>query len=170
MLLLGAGPFAANPLSFRMSLAGRTAGNLATIIENHPLTETFEHEGFCGWQFAGLMDDACCLYYRPETEVPFDPIIEVVSSYKWIRKQAAVAELRVGAGRLLISTFHLDSDDVAAKWWKNNLLRYMTGKSFKPRTSVTVAQLYTLFADGTSAAGAANDNLAGNANDKTMRK
>lgn len=170
VLLLGAGPFASNPLSFRMSLAGRTAGNLATVIENHPLTETFEHEGFCGWQFAGLMDNASCLYYKPESEVPFDPIIEVVSSYKWIRKQAAVAEFQVGAGRILISTFNLSADDAAAKWWKKNLLRYMTGKTFAPRNCVTAAQLRTLYADGTSAAGGANDNVARNVNDRTMNK
>ncbi len=170
VLLLGSGPFASNPLSFRISLAGRTAGNLATVIENHPLTEAFEHEGFCGWQFSDLMDDASCIYYKPETTVPFDPIIEVVSSYKWIRKQAAVAELRVGKGRLLISTFNLSSNGIAAKWWKHNLISYMNGKSFSPRTSVTADQLRTLYADGTSAAGSENDNRAGNANDRTMKK
>jgi len=93
-----------------------------------------------------------------------------VSSYKWIRKQAAVAELRVGAGRLLISTFNLGAGDAAAKWWKANLLKYMSGKSFEPRTKVTLVQLRSLFADGTCAAGAANDNMAGNANDRTMRR
>lgn len=170
ILLEGAGPFFANPLNFRISLAGRTAGNLATVIEEHPLNDTYDHEGFCGWQFASMIDRAECVYYPPETEVPFDPIVEVVSSYKWIRRQAAVAELRVGKGRLLYSTFRMDPEDPAGAWWHENLLRYMTGKKFAPKTAVTAAQLRTLFSDGTSAAGSTNDNRAGNANDKTMKK
>lgn len=170
VLLIGAGPFQENPLSFRLSLAGRTAGNLATVIENHPLTETFEHEGFCGWQFAGMMTGASCIYYSGKTTVPFDPIIEVVSSYKWVRKQAALAELKVGAGRLLISTFNLECGNAASKWWRKNLLSYMSGSSFAPRTAVTLEQLKTLYSDGTSAAGSVNSNVARNTNDKTMKK
>ncbi len=170
VLLIGAGPLQANPMYFRISLAGRTEGNLATVIENHPLTDAFEHEGFCDWQFYDMMNGASCLYYSPSTEVPFDPIIEVVSSYKWIRKQAALAEFKVGKGRLLVSTFNLSKGNAASKWWMANLVNYMNGSAFAPRTEITVAQLLTLFSDGTSAAGAANTNLAFNKNDKTMKK
>ena len=169
VLLSGTSPFYNNPLSFRMSLAGRTAGNLATVIEYHPLTEMFEHEGFCGWQFSDLMDNASCLYYPPETEVPFEPIIEVVSSYKWIRRQAAVAEFQVGQGRLLVSTFNTRTASPASSWWKANLLRYMQSAAFEPRVHVEAAQLRTLFANGNCPAAAENDNRARNTNDKTMR-
>lgn len=170
VLLTGAGPLQANPMSFRISLAGRTAGNLATVIEEHPLSETFEHEGFCGWQFAAMMNKATCVYYSPKTTVPFDPIIEVASSYKWIRRQAALFELRVGRGRLLVCTFNLDGDSAAQKWWRTNLISYMSGTEFSPRTSVTPEQLKTLYSDGTSAAGSVNSNVARNTNDKTMKK
>ncbi|NLD88192.1 MAG: hypothetical protein GX633_08055 [Clostridiales bacterium] len=169
VLLLGTGPFKSNPLSFRMSLAGRTAGNLATVIENHPLNETFEHDTSCGWQFMSLMEDAKCLYYPPETEVPFEPVIEVVSSYKWIRRQAAVCEMKVGKGRLLISTFNVRREDVSSLWWKNNLLCYITGRKFDPKTNVSLENLRTLFYDSTSAAGSENNNIAKNPNDKTMK-
>ena len=169
VLLMGSSPFYNNPLSFRISLAGRTAGNLATVIEHHPLTESFEHEGFCGWQFADLMDNASCLYYPPETEIPFKPIIEVVSSYKWIRRQAAVAEFRVGKGRLLVSTFNTRTGSPAALWWKANLLRYMQSADFDPCVCVSEAQLKTLCADKARICAVENDNRARNTNDKTMR-
>lgn len=168
VLLLGCGPFAANPMSFRISLAGRNSGNLATVIEDHPLTRTFEHDGFCSWQFADLMNGSECLYYPPAAQVPFAPIIDVASSYKWVRRQAALAEFRVGEGRVLISTFRV-GENAASRWWLWNLLQYMNGDDFCPRDSVTISQLRTLFADGTSAAGEANHNVAGNVNDKTMK-
>ena len=168
VLLLGTGQFQKNPMSFRISLAGRTAGNLATVIENHPLTDTFEHDGFCSWPFFNMMNDASCVYFSPKTKVPFDPIIEVESSYKWIRKQAAVVEFKVGNGRLLISTFNLSSNGPAEKWWLSNLLHYMSGEAFEPRTSVTPTELCTLFSDG-SLADEINTNLAANINDITMK-
>lgn len=169
VLLIGSGPFASNPLSFQISLAGRTAGNLATVIDHHPLTETFEHEGFCGWQFFNLMNNAAVLYYRPGTTVPFDPIIDVASSYKWVRKQSALAEFRVGKGRLLISTFDLSKNDVTARWWKHNLVSYMKGKSFLPKNSVTVSQLKTMYSDDALQRAVENENLSANANDITMK-
>ena len=46
VLLLGEVPFATNPTSFRIALAGRTSGNTATVIHDHPLTRNFPHEGF----------------------------------------------------------------------------------------------------------------------------
>lgn len=169
VLLLGCGPFAANPMSFRISLAGRNSGNLATVIGEHPLTRTFEHDGFCSWQFADLMNGGECLYYSPAAQVPFDPIIDVASSYKWIRRQAALVEFRVGRGRLLISAFRM-GENVASRWWLWNLLRYMNTAEFCPRHTVTAEQLRTLFYDGTSAAGEINHNVAANVNDKTMKK
>ena len=168
VLLIGAGELQSNPMSFQISLPGRTAGNLATVIEPHPLTDCFEHDGFCSWPFFHIMNDASCIYYSPETAVPFQPIIEIVSSYKWIRKQAALAELLVGKGRLLISTFNLSANGPAEKWWFSNLLHYMESSDFNPAVCITLDELCTLFADGTSAAGI-NTNVAANANDITMR-
>ena len=79
-----------------------------------------------------------------------------------------MAELLVGKGRLLISTFNLSANGPAEKWWFSNLLHYMESSDFNPAVCITLDELCTLFADGTSAAGI-NTNVAANANDITMR-
>ena len=170
VLMLGTGEMYSNPMTFRIALSGRVDGNLATVIEDHPLTRTFEHEGFCSWLFSDLMNDSECLYYAPETDLPFTPVIEVVSSYKWVRREAAVVEYRVGDGKLLISTFNHTSKAPAVVWWNNQLLRYMKGEEFAPRNEVTIEQLKTMFPKNDYLKAEKNDNFAGNANDKTMKR
>ncbi len=170
VLMLGTKGLYSNPMSFRIALSGRVDGNLATVIEDHPLTRSFEHEGFCSWMFSDLMNDCECLYYAPETDVPFSPIIEVVSSYKWVRREAAVAEFCVGRGKLLVSTFNHTSNAPSVVWWKNHLLRYMKGENFLPQNQITLEQLETLFPKTEFIKAEKNDNFAGNANDKTMKR
>ena len=56
LALLGGEPFNTNPTYFRMALAGRANGNLATVIADHPLASAIPQEGFCSWQFAPMID------------------------------------------------------------------------------------------------------------------
>ena len=87
VLLLGKGPFKSLRTSFRIGLAGRTSGHYATIIKpGHPALEGMPHEGFCGWQFRRLMQNGAAV--QLEAGVPFDPIIEVASSDKYLIRQA----------------------------------------------------------------------------------
>ena len=58
VLLLGAEPFTSLPTSFQIALAGRTSGNLATVINDHACIQAMPHDGFCGWQFRRLMEAA----------------------------------------------------------------------------------------------------------------
>ena len=170
VLMLGTKGMYSNPMSFRIALSGRVDGNLATVIEDHPLTRTFEHEGFCSWLFSDLMNDSECLYFAPDVNVPFLPVVEVVSSYKWVRREAAVVEFCVGRGKLLVSTFNYTSKAPSVVWWKNHLLQYMKGEKFAPKNKITVEQLKTLFPKTDFVRAEKNDNFAGNANDKTMKR
>ena len=137
VLLLGHKPFAATLMSFQMGLAGRSYFDLATLIEKHPLTDRFPHEGFCDWQFATMLNQATPVQFN-HLEVRFDPIIEVASSYKYIRKQALVFEWRVGQGRLLVCGLNLNNADPAGAYFHQILLDYAAGDHFQPQTQVTL--------------------------------
>ncbi|MBR5459682.1 MAG: hypothetical protein IKV53_02340 [Clostridia bacterium] len=170
VLMYGTKGFYDSELSFQIAFPGRVAGNLATVIENHPLVNTLDHDGFCSWQFRDLMNSSRSIYFPPTTTVPFEPIIDVATSYKWVRRTTALVELKVGKGRLLISTFSSFSEDIMARWWRRNLVDYMSSSDFRPKVEITLDDLKTLFSNGEDIVIAANTNVAINTNDVTMKK
>jgi len=165
VLLLGAEPFSCNPTSFQMALAGRSGGNLATVIADHPALSGMPHDGFCGWQFRHLLEDGQAICFETDS-VPFDPIVEVVSTHKFAIRQSALFEFQVGRGKLLVCSFRFSDGDPAACWLKNRLIAYASGNEFQPRHAITEAQLRNL-ANSTVAQVAQNTNVAMNLNDKT---
>ena len=165
VLLFGSTPFEALPTSFRISLAGRTSGNLATVINDHPSLGDMPHDGFCGWQFARMLEGGNAVCFETD-EVPFNPIIEVVSTHKYVIRQAAFFEFNVGKGRLIVCSFDFKDDDPAAMWFKNKLISYAESDNFNPKDTITTAQLRGLINSKVKKA-AANTNLAFNPNDKT---
>ena len=147
VVLLGHQPFAAQPTSFQMGLAGRPQGNLATVIARHPLMDGFPHDGWCDWQFAAMLHGGQAVQFDPMPEA-FEPLLEVVSSYKQIRKQAALFEWRVGQGRLLVCSLHLPESDPAARYLRSRILTYAAGEQFQPRIEVTLDRLAELGRSG----------------------
>ncbi len=165
VLVLGASPFVSAATSFRIALAGRTAGNLATVINDHPLTKTIPHEGFCSWQFAEMMNNGEAVIFD-DMDIPFDPIIEVVSTHKYAIRQSALFEFKAFSGRLLVCSFNLKSSHPASAWFKSELLRYMGSSDFKPKNEISEKEIYALATKKVKQA-AANQNFAFNPNDKT---
>ena len=140
VLLLGQGPFKALRTSYRIGLAGRCGGNYATVIKpGHPALEGLPHEGFCGWQFRRLMQEGHAV--QLEAGVPFDPIIEVASSDKFLIRQAMLFEYKVGEGRLLVCSFAFNANDPAAAWLKAKLEAYASSDAFNPKQSLTPDRL-----------------------------
>ena len=135
IVLLGPGPFAALPTSFQPSCAGRANGNLATVIADHPLLNRFPNNGWCDWQFAPLLEGGSAVVFN-QLDAPFLPMLEVVSSFKTIRKQGAIFEYNVGDGRLLVCTLNLPEDDPAAQWLKAALAKYAASAQFRPKDTL----------------------------------
>jgi hypothetical protein len=132
VLLLGHEPFPALPVSFQPACAGRALGNMATAVADHPLMRGFPHDGYCDWQFLHLMEHGAAVVFD-DLATPFEPIVEMVSSYKVIRKQAALFECNVGKCRLLVCSFNLDKkDDPATAYLVRRLLGYAAGDAFRP--------------------------------------
>ncbi len=165
VVLLGTKPFADLPVTFRIGLAGRTSGNLATVIHDHPLMKEMPHEGFCGWQFGGLMEGGRAVCFASD-RIPFHPVIEVVSTHKYVIRQAILFEFRAINGRLLVCGFHFSEEDPAARWFLGHLLAYVQSDRFRPEDTLDPAGLRLLL-DGKVQEAAANTNFAANGNDRT---
>lgn len=165
VLLFGAEPFVSLPTTFRIALAGRTSGNLATVVRDHRALGAMPHEGFCGWQFGELLEGGKAVCFETDA-VPFDPIIEVVSTHKYAVRQAALFEFRVMNGRLLVCSFNVKDTDPAGRWLRSQLISYAKSGAFEPKDSLHEAGL-TALATGKVRRAEANTNFAFNANDKT---
>ncbi len=165
VLLLGSQPFCQLPISFRIALAGRTSGNLATVIQDHPVLRDMPQDGFCSWQFSDLLEGAAAVCFEADSVI-FDPIIEVVSTHKYVIRQAAMFEFRVGKGKLFVCSLHFKKEDPAAQWLLEQILTYLSGDEFEPEDRIDETDLLKL--TGSQAVRvAANTNFAFNPNDKT---
>ncbi|MBI2843000.1 MAG: hypothetical protein HYX78_06325 [Armatimonadetes bacterium] len=143
VVLLGATPFPVLATSFSTSTTGRAEGNLATVIADHPLLRGFPHEGWCDWQFYSMLEDGKAVVFN-DINMPFEPIVEVVSSFKYIRKQSNLFELAVGRGSLIVCTMNLDLSDPASSYMLDRILRYAESEEFKPKQSVSARLLLSL--------------------------
>ena len=168
VLLLGSEPFVSCPTTFRIGLAGRTSGNLATIVADHPAVSSIPNEGFCGWQFSWLMEDGNAICFESD-DVPFYPIVEVASAHKYAIRQAAMFEFAVGEGRLFVCGFNFSETDPAALWLKEELIRYVTSDAFVPEHEISEQQLRKLI-HGQVGDVVGNTNFAFNPNDKTATR
>ncbi len=165
VLFIGNSPFNSNETSFRISLAGRTSGNTATVISDHPVMNEMPHEGFCSWQFEGLLRDGKAVCFA-DKRLPFDPIVEVVSTHKCFVKQAALFEFNAFSGKALVCTFDFKNNDPAAVWLKDKLISYACSDEFEPKVTFNEAEL-DMLANGKVVTAAKNTNFAMNPNDKT---
>ena len=111
------------------------------------------------------MEGANAVCFENES-IPFDPIIEVASSHKYVLRQSALFEYRVGNGRLLVCGMNFLDTDPAARWLKNQLIAYANSDDFDPAYSLDENELLALINANVTAA-AKNTNVAFNANDKT---
>jgi hypothetical protein len=143
VVLLGTKPFSARGTRFRSVSAGRAEGDVATVISRHPLADQIPNDGFGDWQFYHMLSGAASVQFDDMPEA-FDPIVEVVCSYKQIHRQAALFEWRVGDGRLLVCSLSLNDWDPAGAYFRRCLLAYAGGEQFQPRTQVAPERLKQL--------------------------
>jgi len=140
VILFGNKPFRFKEAGFRVACAGRTTGNLATVIADHPLTNRFPNDGYCDWQFYPMLSNSTAIVFDDMQDV-FEPIIEVVSTYKNVIKQASLFEWKVGSGRLLVCTLNLPQNDPGAAYLLWCISDYVNSRDFQPRIHVSPEQL-----------------------------
>ena len=163
VLLLGAGPFRSQPMTYRIGMAGRCTGNFATVVKKgHPALEGLPHGGYCGWQFRRLMEGGRAV--QLEADIPFDPVVDVASAVKFVIRQAAMFEYRVGPGRLLVCSFNFKGSDPAVAWLRERLVAYAGSSAFEPAQSIAPEQLRAVM-DAPLLRGDIDTNRARNLND-----
>lgn len=52
-------------------------------MKEHPSVGDMPHEGFCSWQFEKMLEGGKAICFETD-EVPFNPIIEVASTHKYV--------------------------------------------------------------------------------------
>ena len=166
LMIFGTAPFKSLSTSFRMSLAGRTNGYLATVIYPHSLLDGFVHDGFCGWQFSSMLEGGEAVVFPDD--VPFEPIIEVVTTHKNFVRESALFEIACENSRIIVCSLKLDERDPGAAWIKSRIADYFAkpGENAARFTREQLAVLIHASAD----AGESNNNLAVNKNDITATK
>ncbi len=147
VLFLGAKPFPANDTRYQIGVAGRAHMNLATVIKEHPAFKYLPHEGWCDWQFSKLLEYGKCAEFN-KFPVTFDPIVEVVSSYKYIRLQSAMWEAQTKGGRIFTVSFNLDMDDPATVALMDGVLEYVQGDAFQPAIRMSVEEVIRPLLEG----------------------
>ncbi len=165
VVILGKTPFIANTTLFQITLAGRTSGNLATVISDHPVIRELPHDGFCSWQFRQLLDNGSSVCFA-DNSMPFEPIVEVVATHKCFVKQAAMFEFKAFNGKMFVCSFNFRDEDPAAQWLKSSIIEYVNSDEFEPSAEYTEEQLDS-FVYGDITRAVANTNFAINPNDKT---
>ena len=139
LVLRGAGPFPSLPTTFQIMSGGRTRGNNATVVADHPALAGFPHDGYCDWQFAPMLDGGAAVVFS-DLDVEFDPIVEVVSGYKVVRPQSAVFELAVGCGRIVVCSLNLASDP-GADYLAGLLARWVDSEDFDAAATVSPEEM-----------------------------
>ena len=124
VLLTANFPCAVMNENFAPHTSGRSIGHSGTIIHPHKIWQKFPHSGFADWQFYMMMDKSTSLI-SVDNEPEYAPVIELIPSFKLIKRKSLLSEYRVGSGRLMLCGLKLEVDDPAAKWMKNILLEYL---------------------------------------------
>ena len=123
-ILYGKGPFPAIGTTWQLSVAGRAEGNLASVIRAHPIFANFPHEGWCDWHFADMFKNAEAVDLT-NLDLPVIPIVEMVSSFKKIKRQAMLFELKIGRGSFVVCTLNLKNSPIAGSYLKAQLQHYL---------------------------------------------
>ena len=140
VLILNPSGIKKTPLSYHKLMAGRTVGNTATVIADHPALADFPHDGWCDMQFYRMFENGYCAVFDQTAPLQFDPIIEVVNSYKTVIRQSVLFAFQVGRGKAVVCTLNMDGDNPEKRAFLSSILSYMNSNQFVPKQTITVAQ------------------------------
>jgi len=115
---------------------------------SHPALAAFPTDAHADWQWWDLMSHSRAFVLNAAPP-GFRPIVQVIDDAARSYRLGAVIEARVGAGKLLATSFDLiNSLDTrpAARQFRYSLLHYAASHDFNPTTELDLAFLDKLFA------------------------
>jgi hypothetical protein len=113
----------------------------------HPALSLFPTDFYSNyqWQYAMSHCNAIPLHKLGDK---IDPIVRIIDDWFTARSLGMIVELKVGAGKLLICSADLNTQDLnrpEARQLKNSLLNYMESEIFNPVQTATIANIRSLF-------------------------
>ncbi|MHB1305845.1 MAG: discoidin domain-containing protein [Limisphaerales bacterium] len=106
-----------------------------------PALQDFPNDGCADWQWRDLLAGATTFDLTGAPD-GFRPIVQPVPDFHFNTLLGQVFEARVGGGSLLVCSYDLDSrleERVAAKQFRQSLLRYVASEAFQPVTELPPA-------------------------------
>lgn len=120
---------------------------MGMVIHEHPLMSRFPHDGKSNWQWYHLVDGIPAIGLDALPRVR--PIVEVVDNFNRAKKLAYAFEVRVGKGKLFVSSFRLsegyDSKRPEAAHLFQQTVQYLRSEQFNPEVRLSVGELIGLF-------------------------
>ena len=113
----------------------------------HPALSLFPTDFYSNyqWQYAMSHCNAIPLHKLGDN---IQPLVRIIDNWFTARSLGMIVELKVGAGKLLICSADLntqDKDRPEARQLKNSLLNYMQSDAFNPIQTTTVENIQSLF-------------------------
>lgn len=135
--------------------AGRSEFARGTKIHSHPLMNTIPHEGWADLPFSNMISgdeplhgnrnsNGIMMDMRPWPENVY-PLVLGFPSYKDQEPQiySYMLEVHAGNGKFITTTFDLSKKDPATRYFFDQVLRYMIGDEFDPKTTINLDFLKT---------------------------
>ena len=71
----------------------------------------------------------------------FLPAMELIPSFKLVRRKSMLSEFKVGSGRIIMTGLVLNDDEPAGRFLKKELTRYLAGNKFVPAPEWSAEEL-----------------------------
>jgi hypothetical protein len=110
---------------------------------SHPALSHFPTQSHSDWQWWELTASGRALQMK-KAPGDLEPIVQVIDDVERNRRLAALVEARVGKGRLILTTFDLQSDldqRIVARQLRRSIESYMTSERFQPKTRLSLEQI-----------------------------
>jgi hypothetical protein len=118
-------------------------GTLGILCDpNHPAFVGFPTEFHTNWQWFNLLRNSRSMILDP-MPAGYKPIVQVIDNCERAHKLAAIFEVKVGPGKLLVCSIDLSKlqDKPEARQLLHSLLQYMNSDKFTPATAINDAIL-----------------------------
>lgn len=125
---------------------GQGRNTIGMVVQDaHPVFGDFPTDSHSDWQWQSIYKGARCFYINGFPS-DYRPMAQPVDDFHRNNFVAAIYELKVGNGKLLVSGFNLqDKNNTVAQQLRKSMLDYMNSDKFNPTYAQPTATLQETF-------------------------
>jgi hypothetical protein len=139
------------PVFWSLSWFPKQPGTMGILCDpEHPALREFPTDMHSNWQWWELTQDAPALILN-DAPAALRPIVQVIDDYHRNDRLGAVFEARAGKGKVLVSSFEIESSldrRIVARQLRQSLIAYMSSERFDPETEVDLDWLSGMMKGG----------------------